>query len=318
MKNKFKHNIVCAFLICFIISAFAFRGFADFGSFSGDSDYSSGGWDSGSSYDSGSSWDSDSSWGSSSGTYYGGSSGYSSDSDGFDGLFSTIVTIIIIIIIINTLLQFFRTSRIHANKTPVNTTVNRTTRGLPVSEYKKLDPGFDSSAFASKLSNIYVQAQHAWQDKDLSPVRPYLTDTFYAQMEREVNALKQNNQTNYVERIAVLSVEPKTYYQENGMDHIVSIVKSRIVDYTLDDATGALISGDKKKEKFMTYEYDLCRKSGIVTRKDTGLKTVVCPHCGAPLDINQTAQCPYCGSVITINNEDWAIDSIKGLSQQTV
>ncbi len=102
------------------------------------------------------------------------------------------------------------------------------------------------------------------------------------------------------------------------MDHIVCEVRSRIVDYTVDDETGALISGDKNREKFMTYEYDLCRKSGIRTSTETGLKSVVCPHCGAPLDINQTAKCPYCGSIITIENEDWAIDNIKGIAQQTV
>jgi len=42
-----------------------------------------------------------------------------------------------------------------------------------------------------------------------------------------------------------------------------------------------------------------------------------CPKCGAPLDINQTARCPYCGSVVTINNEDWALNNIKGISQIT-
>ena len=26
----------------------------------------------------------------------------------------------------------------------------------------------------------------------------------------------------------------------------------------------------------------------------------VCPHCGAPLEINASAKCPYCGSVITL------------------
>ena len=207
---------------------------------------------------------------------------------------------------------------IHANQ-PVNINTRRQApKGKPIDTYKEIDPDFDSAALASKLSNVYVKLQNAWQSKDISEVRPYLTDSFYTQADRQLDALRRNRQTNYIERIAVLSVEPMTWYQENGMDHIVCEVRSRIVDYTVNDETGALISGDKNREKFMTYEYDLCRKTGIRTSTETGLKSVVCPHCGAPLDINQTAKCPYCGSVITIENEDWAIDNIKGIAQQTV
>ncbi len=325
MKFNNKHNLICVLLICFIISAFAFTGRADFGSFSGDSDYSSGGWDSGSSWDSGSGWDSGSSWNSgySSGGgygygYSGSSNSYDDEESVFDTIFSVIFVIVLIIIICTVILQFIGASNIHANKTYVDTTRNRTTKGNPISQYKEVDPDFDSAAFSEKLSNVYVQLQDAWHKKDLTPVRPYLTDGFYAQADRMLDALRRDHQTDYIERIAVLSVEPKTYYQENGSDHIIAFIKSRIVDYTLDDSTGNLISGDKNKEKFMTYEYDLCRKSGVTTKKDTGLKTVVCPHCGAPLDINHSAKCPYCDSVITIENEDWAIDNIKGVSQQTM
>ncbi|SFG42629.1 Tim44 domain-containing protein [Oribacterium sp. WCC10] len=308
MKNKSRHKLICILLLCFVMFSFTIRGFADFGSYSGDSDYSSSDWssDSGSSYDSG--------W-SSSGSdygYYGGSGSSGSDSD-----FDIFTVIIFVIILIYVFTQFRGMNKIHANK-PVNTAVNRVTRGQPVEQYKSIDPGFDSAEFAAKLSNVYVKLQNAWQAKDLTEVRPYLTDDFYAQMERQLNIIKSKHQTNYIERIAVLSVEPKTFYQDNELDHIVAYVKTRIVDYTLDDNTGALISGDKTREKFMTYEYDLCRKKGVITKISTGMKSVVCPHCGAPLNINQTAKCPYCDSIVTIENEDWAIKSIKGISQQTV
>ena len=101
------------------------------------------------------------------------------------------------------------------------------------------------------------------------------------------------------------------------MDHIVVRVRARLVAYTLDDRTGNVISGDRKKEKFMEYEWDVCRKSGIVTGSG-GMQSVSCPHCGAPLNINQTAKCPYCGSIVTLVNEDWALNNIKGVSQSTI
>ena len=42
-----------------------------------------------------------------------------------------------------------------------------------------------------------------------------------------------------------------------------------------------------------------------------------CPHCGAQVNINQTAECPYWGSIMTTDTFDWAIDNITALSQKT-
>jgi hypothetical protein len=188
----------------------------------------------------------------------------------------------------------------------------------PMSEYTTLDPKFDQQAFTEKISNLYVQMQNGWTAKDISSLRPYFTDAIFTQMERQLEQRKKLGQTNYVENIAVLSVLPKGFMQAGNQDHIIVEVRTRITDYILDDKTGKLVSGDQKASKFMTYEYDLARATGIITQADGNVKRTTCPSCGAPLDINASARCEYCGSVITSDAFDWAITSIKGISQQTV
>lgn len=54
----------------------------------------------------------------------------------------------------------------------------------PMSEYTELDPSFDAEAFQEKMSNLYVQMQNCWQDKNIESLRPYFTDALYAQMDR--------------------------------------------------------------------------------------------------------------------------------------
>ena len=105
--------------------------------------------------------------------------------------------------------------------------------------------------------------------------------------------------------------------QEGGNDVLVARLKTRIVDYTLDDATGSLVSGDRNKEKFMTYEWDLVRPTGTKTEAGGNMQTVSCPHCGAPLEINASAKCPYCGSVITLEEHGFALNAIRAISQET-
>ena len=121
-----------------------------------------------------------------------------------------------------------------------------------------------------------------------------------------------------MERVAVLGLELRGFCQENGNDVIVARLKTRIVDYTLDDKTGKLISGSRDKEKFMVYEWDLVRPTGQKTEQGGGnMQTVNCPNCGAPVEINASAKCPYCGSVITLEEHGFALNAIRAISQET-
>ena len=107
------------------------------------------------------------------------------------------------------------------------------------------------------------------------------------------------------------------YYQDEVNDNLVVELRTRIVDYTVKDATGEVVSGSKTAEKFLTYEWTLIRSKDSVTPDKEVLKEIHCPNCGAAVHINHSGQCEYCGQVITVNEYDWVISAIRGISQQT-
>jgi len=287
----------------------------DFGGFSGDVDFGGSDWSSSSfdfdyddyDYDSGSDF--------ATGMVVG--SLLSGDDDGGGGGFVWIIAAIIIFAVIFGGKAKKKKGGSSAGPRPAGAAATPQALLRPMSEYPQIDPNFDDAEMAEKLSNLYVQMQNAWTDKDITSVRPYFTDAMYQQMERQVSMLARTGRTNYVERIAVLGVTLRGFMQKNGEDHIIAELRTRIVDYTLDDKTGRLISGSQNAEKFMTYEWELSRASGAVTEKGGNMQRVSCPGCGAPLDINATAKCPYCDSVVTLEEHDWAICSIRGISQMT-
>ena len=308
-KNSKKRHFALLFAGAFVILAliFAFRPVsarADFGDFSGDTDFGGGDYDSGGD------------WGSSGGSdnndyYYGGSSGSSSSSGGGSFGLAVIIAIIIIIVVLKG-----NNKKQGGGARPAGAAVTPDSMLQPMNAYISLDPGFNEAAFREHMSNLYVQMQQEWHNKNIEPLKPYMTDAFWNQMERQLDQKRRAGQTPCTERVAVLETTPRGFYQSAGMDHIVVRVRARIVAYVLDDRTGQVISGDRSREKFMEYEWDVCRKSGVVTGA-SGMQSVTCPHCGAPLNINQTAKCPFCGSIVTLINEDWALNNIKGVSQRT-
>lgn len=309
---------------------------ADFGDFSGSSDYDFSGYDSGSDYGS-DSWDSGSyDYG---GSSYGGYSGYGY-SGGYGGGYydepgggigGSIVMVLVVWIVLLAAIYIIRKNK-RGDASSGTSTVNQrpvtyTDRSqslktaeselTPMSQYSQLDPLFDANALAEKVGNWYVQMQAAWTRKDLSQLRPYLSDTLYAQMERQVQQYITNHRTNYVENISVLGVRLRGYRQTGDVDEIIAEVTTRITDYTVDDKTGEVIKGSKTAERFMTYEYSLTRTKGQMTEEQEEMTTITCPHCAAPVNINESAVCPYCGSVLTVAEHGWVISGIKGISQQT-
>ena len=298
-KTFLRRLFVLALCACLVLLAVLPAG-ADFGDYSGDSDFGdSSDWSS-----------SDSSWDSSD-SYY--DSDYSSDSSvGSLPIWVIVVIIVVAIAFANT---GSKKKKKAAGGVSWSAAANRKLK--PMTEYQQLDENFDETELTSKLSNLYVQMQDCWQKKDISPIRPYCTDAFFTQMDNQLQRKKQQGQTNYIERIAVLSVNFRGWCQEGGNDVLVARLNTRIVDYTLDDKTGNLVSGSKDKEKFMVYEWDLVRTTGTKTEKDKPMQTVNCPNCGAPVEINASAKCPYCGSVITLEEHGFALNAIRAISQET-
>ena len=243
--------------------------------------------------------------------YNSGSSYDDDDNDYPNWVYLAIFAVIVIVLIIDATKKSRFTRRVTVNNaTPLANL-------KPMSDYLRLDPNFDEAEFKEKLANWYVQLQDAWQKKDISSLRPYLTDAFYAQVERQLQSHIEAHRTNIIDRIAVLSVQLKGYKQENGEDKIIAYLNTRIVDYTVDDASGRVLYGNKNVEKFMTYEWLLTRTSGQITEEQEAMQSVVCPHCGATLNINKTAKCDYCGSIVTVEEHGFVLSSIKGLSQRT-
>jgi hypothetical protein len=305
MKKK-----VLALLAVLLIAAFVLvprAGSADLGDFSGGGDY--GGGDYGGSSDwGGSDWGS-SDWGSS--DY--GSTSRSGPISGPGVLF--VATIVIAILLISV----FSSNK--KKRTSVTPGATRTAQSklTPIENYQTLDPDFSPEDFKEWLQNLYIKMQDCCTKRDVEPIRPYFADSLYQQFDRQMKKLRELHRTNYVERVAVLSVDLRGYYQDKGEDVIVAEIYARITDYTVDDNTGKVILGSKTQEKFMTYEYSLSRPIGMKTEPwKEGVSERHCPNCGAPLSVNESIKCPFCDSVLTFSDHDWTVYAIKGISQRTV
>ena len=304
MKKRMLAVLAAVLVVCTMLSV---TGFADFGDYAGDSDY---GWDSGGS-DWGSDWGSSSDWDS---DYY----SSSGSPGGGDFVWTAIVFVAIVVLAIVGNRGKGRNTRGGSNRGPVNLgqqptapLVNR------LDELKKKDPNFSEAKFLDDAANLYVRMQNCWTAKDLEPVRPHLSAELYAKSDRQIQAYKNNHQTDHVERISVLDTRIVGCDADSVNDIITVQLTARVVDYVTDDNTGAIIRGSNSKELFMTYQWTFIRTLGKQTGAEGGIDSEHCPNCGAPIDLNRSAVCQYCGATITSGDYDWVVSNIRGISQRS-
>lgn len=122
---------------------------------------------------------------------------------------------------------------------------------------RRMDASFDENRFNDLVMDNFFKIQGAWMNRDLTPVTGLLTDEMKRIFLEDLDRLLRDKQVNRLENIAVRNVEIAEVWQESGQDFITALIYANLLDYTTDDATGAVVSGSKtepvKFEEYWTF-----------------------------------------------------------------
>jgi predicted lipid-binding transport protein (Tim44 family) len=122
---------------------------------------------------------------------------------------------------------------------------------------RQYDPYFDEAKFQDGCMDAFFKIQGAWANRDMGTVRSLLTDEMYRILQADADKLKADKQFNRLENIAVRSVDITEAWQESGQDFITVRVYANLLDYTVDEASGQVLSGSKtdpvKFEEYWTF-----------------------------------------------------------------
>lgn len=249
-----KQRLFCLLTLLMLLACPLAR--ADFGDFSGGSDYGSDSFD----FSSSSSYDFDSSSDSRSSSTH-------ENNDPLRG--SNFLTVVVLLVICAgaALLKlnesFYGVPRSHLDDRVRDTAgladEQRSHHYQPISQLKN----FDAEDITEKIPGMYRHLQSAWTAGNLKPIEPLLTAPYYAEMEKQ---LKQDfldkGITSHMEYIAVISVSLLGCLpgKADTPDRLYVSLWTRFVNY-LTNSDGKIIRGDPKDEIYMHYEWTMERQS---------------------------------------------------------
>jgi len=129
--------------------------------------------------------------------------------------------------------------------------------GKGLSYIRQMDSSFDEKKFQDLCMDHFFKIQGAWTNRDMSGAKNLLTEEMLRIIQDDAEKLRSERKMNKLENIAVRSVDIVEAWQESGRDYITVKLYANLLDYTIDETTGQVVSGSKtepvKFEEYWTF-----------------------------------------------------------------
>ncbi len=243
----------------------------------------------------------------------GGSSGGGGDGDGIGGLIMYILFLIpfpynIIVIAIIIVLAYYSRKKAKQqsilNQLPTGEAITKV-RGY--NDFIANNPGFSDSAFKEKVKTAFMQIQDAWQNKNMSKVRKYISDGMYQRLNVQFKMMDKLLQKNTIDKLEVKNIYIDRVDTDGLFDVIHVAIHASVVDRFISEKYSELNSGGS--EEFVEY-WSFMKKRGAVEKNL--FTSDNCPSCGAelPKDGGEVAKCGACGTLTNSGEYDWVLAEI--------
>ena len=136
------------------------------------------------------------------------------------------------------------------------------------------DPGFDDKHFLEVASDVFFKIQAGWMRRDLASYQHLLGAQLAKEYQQHFAEMIAKGQTNKLESIAVRRVEIVAAGSENGEDFVTVLFTANLLDYTVDDKTGALIEGSMTEPVKFAEQWTWARPIRTESWKLEGIEVV--------------------------------------------
>jgi predicted lipid-binding transport protein (Tim44 family) len=118
---------------------------------------------------------------------------------------------------------------------------------------RQMDPAFDPAALADTARRLFPDVQRGVAARDVTPVNGRLTPRMYTALVGQCDRLRTAGHSNRLEQIDIRRAEVTEAWQESGQDYATVYLTGSLVDYNVDDASGALVEGNRTPQEFTEY-----------------------------------------------------------------
>jgi predicted lipid-binding transport protein (Tim44 family) len=143
-----------------------------------------------------------------------------------------------------------------------------------LAEIRSTDPSFDPKYFVEVASDVFFQVQAGWMRRDLPSYRHLLGDQLAEEYEARFAEMRQRGHINKLESIAIRKIDLVDAGSDGREDFATVLFFANLLDYIVDDKTGALIEGSMTVPVKFEEEWTWARPTGTDKWKLEGIKVI--------------------------------------------
>jgi predicted lipid-binding transport protein (Tim44 family)/uncharacterized tellurite resistance protein B-like protein len=182
-----------------------------------------------------------------------------------------------------------------------------------VQALKSKDPQFEPQVVLDKVRKLFPALQEAWFKRDLTPIRPFLSDATWQRFNVQLQLMSAQGVRDAIADVRLLGVQIIGCQQSQWFDSLHIRVRAEMRDTDVPASASdeqAIAAARKAPPESFTEVWTFVRKPGAQTRIGQDLYQGKCPNCGAPYKGGATNLCEYCNAVVNSGNYDWALAEI--------
>ncbi len=178
-------------------------------------------------------------------------------------------------------------------------------------KFLERNPKFDKEEFMKKVHKSFFAVQNAWEEKDLSKVRKYISDGVYQRFNTQFEMMKVLEQVDKITNLNIISSIIDKFEVDGEYDIVHVGIMADIVDQSSSKKFPEL--NEYAKERFIEY-WSFIRKKGI--NKHNIYDSDNCPNCGSilPNNMGEVSKCDSCSTIINKGDYDWVLAEISQVS----
>lgn len=120
-----------------------------------------------------------------------------------------------------------------------------------------MDRSFDPTRFLKSAQELFFKVQGAWNRQDTAALGSLCGPELMRAWEKELADLRGRGQKNRMENIALSSSEITEAWTETGQDYVTVRLQANLLDYTVDEKSGAVVAGNNAEpvefEEYWTF-----------------------------------------------------------------
>jgi hypothetical protein len=129
---------------------------------------------------------------------------------------------------------------------------------------EKLDPAWNLDSIRHRVNEVFFKVQQAWMERNQDLAKDCMSSALYQKHKLQTDQLIAQKRKNMLENINLIEVRIVDVedFVDNKKDLFWAHIEGSMIDYTIDDTTSGVVSGDRTKAEKFTELWKFVRVGG--------------------------------------------------------